>query len=156
MGTAARALKPDIGLIGVQPELYPSMYAKLGGHEMESGGDTLAEGIAVKQPGAFTSKVLDGLVDEIVLVSEQALEQALALLLQIEKTVVEGRRRGRARGGARASGEVQGPQCRAGADRRQYRHPPAGERAAARSCALGPPRAPQDSSCRTVRARSTR
>ena len=90
MGTVARALKPDIGLIGVQPELYPSMYAKLGGHEMESGGDTLAEGIAVKHPGEFTSKVLDGLVDEILLVSEQALERALALLLQIEKTVVEG------------------------------------------------------------------
>ncbi|MBS1240181.1 MAG: threonine ammonia-lyase [Proteobacteria bacterium] len=90
MGVAARALKPDIGLIGVQPELYPSMYAKLGGHDLESGGDTLAEGIAVKQPGKFTSRVLDGLVDEIVLVSEQALERALALLLQIEKTVVEG------------------------------------------------------------------
>ncbi len=59
MGVAARALKPDIGLIGVQPELYPSMYAKLGGHVMES-GDTLAEGIAVKQPGVFTSKVLEG------------------------------------------------------------------------------------------------
>jgi threonine dehydratase len=90
MGVAARALKPDIGLIGVQPELFPSMYAKLGGHVMESGGDTLAEGIAVKQPGEYTSRVLDGLVDEIVLVSEQALERALALLLQIEKTVVEG------------------------------------------------------------------
>ena len=90
MGVAARALKPDIGLIGVQPELFPSMYAKLGGHDMESGGDTLAEGIAVKHPGAFTSRVLDGLVDEIVLVSEEALERAVALLLQIEKTVVEG------------------------------------------------------------------
>ncbi|WEK48065.1 MAG: threonine ammonia-lyase [Candidatus Andeanibacterium colombiense] len=90
IGTVARALKPDIGLIGVQPELYPSMYAKLGGHVMESGGDTLAEGIAVKQPGVFTAKVLEGLVDEIVLVSEQALERAVALLLQIEKTVVEG------------------------------------------------------------------
>jgi len=90
MGTVARALKPDIGLIGVQPELYPSMYAKLGGHDLPAGGDTLAEGIAVKQPGAYTSRVLDGLVDEIVLVDEQALERALALLLQIEKTVVEG------------------------------------------------------------------
>ncbi|MBO9499327.1 MAG: threonine ammonia-lyase [Novosphingobium sp.] len=90
MGTAARALKPDIGLIGVQPELYPSMYAKLRGLDLPAGGDTLAEGIAVKQPGAFTAKVLEGLVDEIVLVDEQALERAVALLLQIEKTVVEG------------------------------------------------------------------
>jgi len=90
MGVAARAIKPDIGLIGVQAELYPSMYAKLGGHDLPSGGDTLAEGIAVKRPGEFTSKVIDGLVDEIVLVSEDDLERALALLLLIEKTVVEG------------------------------------------------------------------
>ncbi len=90
MGTAARALKPDIGLIGVQAQLYPSMYAKLSGEDLPSGGDTLAEGIAVKQPGEFTSKVLKDLVDEIVLVDEETLERALALLLQIEKTVVEG------------------------------------------------------------------
>ena len=90
MGTAARALKPDIGLIGVQAELYPSMYAKLGGHDLPSGGDTLAEGIAVKQPGALTSQIIEQLFDEIVLVTENDLERALALLLQIEKTVVEG------------------------------------------------------------------
>ncbi len=90
MGTAARALKPDIGLIGVQAQLYPSMYSKLSGEDLPSGGDTLAEGIAVKQPGEFTSKVIKDLVDEIVLVDEETLERALALLLQIEKTVVEG------------------------------------------------------------------
>ena len=54
------------------------------------GGDTLAEGIAVFEPGKFTSKVLQGLLDDFVLVTESQLEQALALLLQIEKTVVEG------------------------------------------------------------------
>jgi threonine dehydratase len=90
MGTAARALKPDIGLIGVQAELYPSMYALLNGKQMPCEGDTLAEGIAVKEPGAFTSQVIRGLVDEIVLVSEAQLETAVSLLLQIEKTVVEG------------------------------------------------------------------
>lgn len=90
MGTAARALKPDIGLIGVQAELYPSMYAKLGGHDLPSGGDTLAEGIAVKQPGELTSQIIERLFDEILLVTENDLERALALLLQIEKTVVEG------------------------------------------------------------------
>jgi len=90
MGTAARALNPDIRLIGVQPTLYPSMYGKLRGEDLASGGDTLAEGIAVKVPGTFTSEVLAGLVDEVVLVTEDELEQALALLLQIEKTVVEG------------------------------------------------------------------
>lgn len=90
MGTAARALKPDIGLIGVQAELYPSMYALLKDLQMPCEGDTLAEGIAVKIPGAFTSEVIRELVDEIVLVSEAELETAVSLLLQIEKTVVEG------------------------------------------------------------------
>jgi threonine dehydratase len=90
MGTAARGLKPDIGLVGVQAELYPSMYALLNGRQMPCEGDTLAEGIAVKVPGEFTSQVIRGLVDEIVLVSEPQLETAVSLLLQIEKTVVEG------------------------------------------------------------------
>lgn len=90
MGTAARGIKPGIGLIGVQAQLFPSMYAKLKHLELPCGGDTLAEGIAVKEPGEFTSKVLAQIVDDIVLVSEAALESAVALLLQIEKTVVEG------------------------------------------------------------------
>ena len=90
MGTAARALKPDIGLIGVQAELYPSMYALLNNLQMPCEGDTLAEGIAVKIPGAFTSEVIRELVDDIVLVNETQLETAVSLLLQIEKTVVEG------------------------------------------------------------------
>jgi threonine dehydratase len=90
MATAARAIKPDIGLIGVQAELFPSMYNKLRHNDLPCGGDTLAEGIAVKEPGAFTSKVLAGLLDDIVLVSEASLETAVSLLLQIEKTVAEG------------------------------------------------------------------
>lgn len=90
MGTVARTLKPDIGLIGVQAELYPSMYALLNNLQMPCEGDTLAEGIAVKMPGAFTSEVIRELVDEIVLVNEAQLETAVSLLLQIEKTVVEG------------------------------------------------------------------
>jgi threonine dehydratase len=90
MGTAARELKPDIGLVGVQAELFPSMYALLNGKQMSCEGDTLAEGIAVQVPGAFTSEVIKGLVDEIVLVTEAQLETAVSLLLQIEKTVVEG------------------------------------------------------------------
>jgi threonine dehydratase len=90
MGTAARALKPEIGLVGVQAELYPSMYALLNGKQLPCEGDTLAEGIAVQVPGAFTSEVIRELVDDIVLVSEPQLETAVSLLLQIEKTVVEG------------------------------------------------------------------
>jgi threonine dehydratase len=90
MGTAARALKPDIGLIGVEAQLYPSMYNRLKGTDLPCGGDTLAEGIAVKEPGSYTSAALAELLDDIVLVPEGALERAVSMLLQIEKTVVEG------------------------------------------------------------------
>jgi len=89
-GVAAKALNPVIELIGVQAELYPSMYALRNGETMPCEGDTLAEGIAVKYPGLLTRQFVDALVDDIVLVSERDLEQAVSLLLQIEKTVVEG------------------------------------------------------------------
>ena len=90
MSVAARAIKPDIALIGVEAELFPSMYNRLKHNDLPCGGDTLAEGIAVKEPGAFTSQVLRRLLDDVVLVSEAALERAVSLLLQIEKTVAEG------------------------------------------------------------------
>lgn len=90
MAVAARAIKPDIALIGVEAELFPSMYNKLRHDDLPCGGDTLAEGIAVKEPGAFTQQVLRKHLDDLVLVSEGALESAVSLLLQIEKTVVEG------------------------------------------------------------------
>ena len=90
MGTAARAIKPGIGLVGVEAELFPSMYNLLKGTQYPCGGDTLAEGIAVFEPGKFTSKVLEGLLDDFVLVTESERESALALLVQIEKTEVEG------------------------------------------------------------------
>ncbi|MCC2602618.1 threonine ammonia-lyase [Sphingopyxis yananensis] len=90
MGTAARGVKNDIRLVGVQAELYPSMYAELNGVDMACEGDTLAEGIAVKQPGEYTRRLVRDLQDDIVLVAERHLERAVSLLLQIEKTVVEG------------------------------------------------------------------
>lgn len=90
MGTIARAMKPGIGLIGVQAELYPSMFNLLKHSYRAIGGDTLAEGIAVFEPGQMTSQMLRGLLDDILLVTEPQLENALSLLLQIEKTVVEG------------------------------------------------------------------
>ncbi|MDB5723308.1 MAG: threonine dehydratase [Novosphingobium sp.] len=90
MGTIARDMKPDIQLIGVEAELYPSMFNLLKGEQRPIGGDTLAEGIAVFEPGKFTSQVLRGLLDDFLLVSEHDIERALAMLLQIEKTVVEG------------------------------------------------------------------
>ena len=90
MGTAARGLKPGIRLVGVQAELYPSMYATLRGEALPCAGDTLAEGIAVREPGTLTRRFVERLADDILLVSERHLERAVSLLLQIEKTVVEG------------------------------------------------------------------
>jgi threonine dehydratase len=90
IATAARALKPDITLIGVEAELYPSMKCAVEGCRLPLGGDTLAEGIAVKQPGLLTRQILKGLADDFVLVPERAIEQAVAMLVGIEKTVVEG------------------------------------------------------------------
>ena len=79
-----------IEVVGVEAELFPSMYNRINGTTMPCAGDTLAEGIAVKEPGGITSKMVAELVDDIVLVSERSLEMAVSLLLQIEKTVVEG------------------------------------------------------------------
>lgn len=86
----ARAAAKPPRVIGVQAELYPSMYARMKGLILPCEGDTLAEGIAVKQPGTVTSGIVRSLVDDIVLVNERDMETALSMLLQIEKTVVEG------------------------------------------------------------------
>ena len=88
--TAAKGLRPDIDVVGVQAELYPSMYGFLNGVDLPCEGDTLAEGIAVKHPGKITRELVRALIEDIVLVSERDLEKSVALLLQIEKTVVEG------------------------------------------------------------------
>ena len=90
VGTAAKALKPGIEIVGVQAEMFPSMYSLMNGLDMPSEGETLAEGIAVKHPGLITREMVCALADDIVLVSERDLEKAVSLLLQIEKTVVEG------------------------------------------------------------------
>ncbi|HEY8434484.1 MAG TPA: pyridoxal-phosphate dependent enzyme, partial [Sphingomicrobium sp.] len=87
---AARAIKPDIELIGVEAELYPSMKCAIEGCHMPLGGDTLAEGIAVKQPGQLTSQILKHFASDVMLVPERELERAVAMLVGIEKTVVEG------------------------------------------------------------------
>ncbi len=90
MATVARAADHPIEVVGVEAELFPSMYNRINGTDMPCAGDTLAEGIAVKEPGGITAKMVAELVDDIVLVSERSLEMAVSLLLQIEKTVVEG------------------------------------------------------------------
>ncbi len=90
MAVAAKALKPDIEIIGVEAALYPSIYNKIKGTHLPTRGDTLAEGIAVANPGDITTEIISRLVDDIVLVSETDLERATFALLMIEKTVVEG------------------------------------------------------------------
>src|SRR4029078_7571209 len=90
MAVAAKTLKPGIEIIGVQAALYPSMYNLTKGQQLPMRGDTLAEGIAVKAPGRITSEIIRRLVDDIVLVTEDQIERAVAMLISIEKTVVEG------------------------------------------------------------------
>lgn len=90
MATAAKAIKPGIEVIGVEASLYPSMYNRIKDANLIVGGDTLAEGIAVKAPGTLTEAIIREVVDDIVLVPEPALERAVAMLINIEKTVVEG------------------------------------------------------------------
>jgi threonine dehydratase len=90
IGVAARALKPGIELVGVQAELYPSMYAKFARKQLPCAGDTIAEGIAVKAPGMLTSGIVNQVVDDILLVPERAIESAISLLVEAEKTVAEG------------------------------------------------------------------
>jgi threonine dehydratase len=87
---AAKAIKPDIEVVGVEARLYPSMYNAINGADLPMRGDTLAEGIAVKSPGRITTPLVRRFVDDIVLVSEPQLERAVSLLIGIEKTVVEG------------------------------------------------------------------
>ena len=90
MATVAKAHDPAMKVVGVEAALFPSMHHALSGQPMPAGGDTLAEGIAVKEPGTFTRAIIKERVDDILLVGEPDLEAAVALLLQIEKTVVEG------------------------------------------------------------------
>ena len=90
MAIAAKALRPDIAVIGVQAELYPSMYCAVSGNDLPSAGDTIAEGIAVKKPGTLTSAIIRETVDDILLVTEADIEHAVSMFLQLDKTVAEG------------------------------------------------------------------
>jgi threonine dehydratase len=90
MAIAAKALKPDIRVIGVQAALYPSMYNLIKRESLPTRGDSLAEGIAVKTPGDITAPIVARMVDDILLVKEAEIEHAVSLLINIEKTVVEG------------------------------------------------------------------
>jgi len=90
IAVAAKALKPSLKIIGVEAMLYPSMYNAIRNTHLPMRGDTLAEGIAVKAPGLITTEIVRRLVDEILLVTEDQIERAVAMLISIEKTVVEG------------------------------------------------------------------
>jgi len=87
---AAKAVKPGIAVIGVQCALYAAMLHALGRGPAPSGGSTLAEGIAVKEPGKLTRAIIEALVDDILPVDETMLERATALLVESQKLVVEG------------------------------------------------------------------
>ena len=87
---AAKAIKPSISIIGVEAAGYPALYQTLHGQPVQVGGDTIAEGIAVRDIGAAPLAVCKTLVDEVLLVEETGIERAIALFLEIEKTVAEG------------------------------------------------------------------
>ena len=90
IATIARDMRPNIKIYGVQTELYPSMKLAVEGKEITCGGETLAEGIAVKKPGGVTLPVVDALVDKILLVNERELEWAVGALIEQQRVVSEG------------------------------------------------------------------
>jgi threonine dehydratase len=90
ISTAAKALKPAIDVFGVEVKRFPGMYHAVKGTAAEFAASTIAEGIAVKEPGALTLPIIKRNVREIFLVDEGDIEEAIVMLLEIEKTVVEG------------------------------------------------------------------
>ena len=90
VATAAKAIKPDIRIIGCEPAMYPSFTAKMRGVAAHCGGQTIAEGVAVKQVGELTYGVVRPLIDDVLLLEEPHLEQAVSLYCNVEKTIAEG------------------------------------------------------------------
>ncbi|TAK84976.1 MAG: threonine ammonia-lyase [Betaproteobacteria bacterium] len=90
IATAARAMKPGIRVFGVETRNYPSMYQRLNNLPVECGGDTIAEGIAVKDVGSIALGIIKQLVEEVLVVEEETIERAVVALIEIEKTVAEG------------------------------------------------------------------
>ncbi|MFQ5597887.1 MAG: threonine ammonia-lyase [Nitrospiria bacterium] len=87
---AAKGIRPEIEVVGVQTDRFPAMQQALQGKPVDCGSITIAEGIAVKEPGHLTLPIIRERVDEIFLVGEKEIEAAVLLLLEVEKTVVEG------------------------------------------------------------------
>ena len=90
MATAAKAIRPTIEVVGVQAERFPAMFNAIKGTHHPQGASSIAEGIAVGTPGTLTQAVIRERVDDLLLVDEGDIEQAIVMLLEIEKTLVEG------------------------------------------------------------------
>ena len=90
MATAAHALRPGMQVYGVQTERFPPVWGAMHGQAADCAQATIADGIAVKSPGALTLPLIRERVDDVLLVGEDDIEQSILLLLEIEKTVVEG------------------------------------------------------------------
>jgi threonine dehydratase len=90
IAVAAKALKPGIEVVGVETTGFPAVHCALHGREAKFAGSTIAEGIAVKEPGALTLPLIRAHVADVLLVDDGDIEQAIVQLLEIEKTVVEG------------------------------------------------------------------
>ncbi len=90
IATAAKAIKPGIRIVGVQTERFAAIYDAVKGTQHPQGASTIAEGIAVGRPGVLPLQIIRNLVDELLLVDEGDIEHAIVMLLEIEKTLVEG------------------------------------------------------------------
>ncbi|HEX2566211.1 MAG TPA: threonine ammonia-lyase [Burkholderiales bacterium] len=90
IATAAKALKKDIRVFGAESRTYPSMSQRLAGKPVQVGGDTIAEGIAVKDVGDLAFGIVQRLVEDVMVVEEETIERAIVALIEIEKTVAEG------------------------------------------------------------------
>ena len=90
IATAAKALRLGIEVIGVQTSRFPAMFNAIKGTQLPQGNSSIAEGIAVGRPGTLTQAVIAQRVDDLLLVDEGDIEQACLMLLEIEKTLVEG------------------------------------------------------------------
>ena len=87
---AAKAVRPEIEIVGVEAARFPSMLQELKGDPVRCRKPTIAEGIAVSEPGRLAIPIVRKLVNEILIVQEKQIEAAVLLLLEVEKTVVEG------------------------------------------------------------------
>jgi len=90
IASAARQMNPRIRVIGVESKTYPSMHQRLAGQPIEVGGDTIAEGIAVKDVGDIAFGIIRKEVEDVLVVAEETIERAIVALIEIEKTVAEG------------------------------------------------------------------